>query len=178
MKVIIFHYFVYCPPLASQLPKKMQHVYIPSLSDLISCRFPVHPNISLMSVSILFSWTFQACSQNISTIILSALMTLPQTFPWSLPHVLQISAVMPLIREAFPGHPLLKFSNFKLPSLPLLFSFRALMYLFVHCLSPPTGLLHNKNKGFVVYLPLFTGNWMLLHSTCSINIHWINEWIN
>lgn len=161
MKIKIFYYFVHCPPLASQLPNKVQHVYIPSLPDLISCCFPVHANISLIFFSILFLEhskhvttsghfhyyfiCFNDSSQDLPLIAHSCL-----------------SDCQP-IREAFPGDSLLKFTTSNcLPFLCVIFlqsiyhNLVICIYLFVHCLSPPTGLLHNKNKGFVVYSPFFT----------------------
>lgn len=123
MKIKIFYYFVHCPPLTSQLPNKVQHVYIPSLPDLISCCFPVHANISLIFFSILFLEhskhvttsghfhyyfiCFNDSSQDLPLIAHSCL-----------------SDCQP-IREAFPGDSLLKFQlQTAFPS-SVLFSFKA-----------------------------------------------------
>lgn len=104
----------------------------PHLSDLISYHFPVHPNISLLPVSILFL----EHSKHVPTaghfhLLFSLLWSLfPRPLYESQSHVLQVSAVMSLIREAFLCHSLLKFHYHKLPFLPL-------CYLPSKHLSPP-----------------------------------------
>lgn len=164
MKVKSF-YFIRWPPKASQ-EAVIYKVFA-------TCLYPLcPPHLSLSSSSHCFSystlytisWTFQACShfRAFPTTLSPALMTLPQIFAraiLSCPSGLSCNATY-LITLCKP------LTAYKLSSLPLCIIFLqstyhhllVYIYLFVYCLSPPTGLLHNKNMNFISSTWLFTSS--------------------
>lgn len=81
---------------------------LPHLSDLIVHHFPVYYNISVIPVSVLFLEHSKhvLISGHFHLLFLLLWWLFPIFLHESLSHVLQVSAIMPLIREAFLDHPL------------------------------------------------------------------------